>query len=605
MSALVIEPNRSLALTFVSKIKERHKRLAGSPKGNPAVSIFAENDSIVPLTEKFLGCQDFFRKCNSPDDVTLTYHYTNRKAMSNIQQNGLMTLAEQQKQQPFTTNSSSNGATYGRGIYTATNPFVFSEKYGELGLIVAVIKGKTERVKENTARSATSSVTPCSATGARDALGSTSISTNTVIGNKLSDRQIPLLSHVNDDSNNNEFFDEVVLLDSSQCLPLVQFSSSLVSKTEDNSDGNDTIWAYHKELQKIVDTFFNNDEHTELYRILPSMKTYIPLTTVSIQHIFQQFKSSNKNNHLVLQNSANSSTTSNVNHNTHNCNTSNNNNNCNQTIKNANLKRKFKSVPDKESVIGKRWARQRQLPHFPMIKIMARIKYEAPTILNAEIKSSYFRKPKIDHKATCPICMEHFVPQDDHHNASNVVSLTVCDHHFHRSCIEQCLARNHSCPVCRKNIREPQGTSPSGAMTVTLLSKPCSGFESCQRSIGICYTLPSGIQKYYHENPAQPYTGTKRHAFLPNNEEGQNLLERFKYAWLRGLTFRVGTSLTTGRPNCIVWSSIHHKTSRSGDVLAHGFPDSNYFTSCNQELTSLGVPAASECFSINNNHRRF
>lgn len=248
-----------LAWMFVNKVNERHKRIAGSPKGHPAVSTVSTDDMVL-LTEKFLNCQKCFRNSNSPNKVTLAYHYTNKGAMNSIKHNGLMTPAER-------CTGKQNGATYGDGIYTATNPFAFQDRYGEVGLLVAVIKGKTERVKKTSPE--------------------ISGQTNTVIGNKFTDR-----SQVFFEPDSNQFFDEVVLLESSQCLPLVEFSSSLVSKTEDDSTGNNTIWAYHREMQRVVDTFFNDGSQTELHRIFPSMNIYIPVEPCKIKIIFQQFKCS-------------------------------------------------------------------------------------------------------------------------------------------------------------------------------------------------------------------------------------------------------------------------------------------------------------------------
>ena len=74
--------------------------------------------------------------------------------------------------------------------------------------------------------------------------------------------------------------------------------------------------------------------------------------------------------------------------------------------------------------------------------------------------------------------------------------------------------------------------------------------------------------------------------------DGQNLLKRLKYAWLHGLIFTIGTSLTSGAHDQCTWASVHHKTCRSGGVAKHGYPDPGYFVNCNQELDSLGVPAA-------------
>ena len=106
----------------------------------------------------------------------------------------------------------------------------------------------------------------------------------------------------------------------------------------------------------------------------------------------------------------------------------------------------------------------------------------------------------------------------------------------------------------------------------------------------INYELPRGVQKEYHKNPGATFQSDKRVAYLPYNAEGKKLLKRLKYAFSRGLTFTVGTSLTTGRSNCITWGSIHHKTSISGGISSHGFPDGLYFTNCHSELDGLGVP---------------
>lgn len=93
----------------------------------------------------------------------------------------------------------------------------------------------------------------------------------------------------------------------------------------------------------------------------------------------------------------------------------------------------------------------------------------------------------------------------------------------------------------------------------------------------------------YHDNPGVSYSGDSRVAYLPDNSEGNQLLKRLIYAFQHGLTFRIGTSLTTGQPNRITWASIHHKTSLRGGP--HGFPDPAYFINCNKELDQLNVPA--------------
>jgi deltex-like protein len=124
-------------------------------------------------------------------------------------------------------------------------------------------------------------------------------------------------------------------------------------------------------------------------------------------------------------------------------------------------------------------------------------------------------------------------------------------------------------------------------MTITTSSLNCSGFED-DETIVIRYSIPNGTQMAYHPFPGRPFQGGIRQAYLPNNEDGRKLLERLKLAWMLGLTFTIGTSLTSGRSHVVTWASIHHKTKTSGG--SHGFPDPAYFSNCNEELDSLGVP---------------
>jgi hypothetical protein len=77
-------------------------------------------------------------------------------------------------------------------------------------------------------------------------------------------------------------------------------------------------------------------------------------------------------------------------------------------------------------------------------------------------------------------------------------------------------------------------------------------------------------------------------AYLPDNAEGKKVLRRLTYAFCHGLTFRVGTSSTTGKNNQITWASIHHKTGLHGGQ--HSFPDPSFFFNVNEELDNLGVP---------------
>jgi deltex-like protein len=171
--------------------------------------------------------------------------------------------------------------------------------------------------------------------------------------------------------------------------------------------------------------------------------------------------------------------------------------------------------------------------------------------------------------------------------------VTDCSHVFHRHCIESSIRMSKlQCPTCRRPIREVRGFSPSGTMSIYTTREACNGHESSIGTIIIDYRLPTDIQRQYHPNPGKSFYGTMRTAYLPDNKEGKELLLRLKYAWLKGLCFTVGTSMTTGRSNVITWSSVHHKTSMYGGV--HGYPDPQFFWNCNFELDGLGVPKAQD-----------
>jgi deltex-like protein len=105
----------------------------------------------------------------------------------------------------------------------------------------------------------------------------------------------------------------------------------------------------------------------------------------------------------------------------------------------------------------------------------------------------------------------------------------------------------------------------------------------------IAYEFPNGIQGPQHEHPGVPYTGTKRRAFIPATEHGRRVLRKFLRAWDARLLFTVGTSLTTGRPNSVIWNGIPHKTNVMGGPEQHGFPDPNYLTTVEAALAESGI----------------
>ena len=130
-------------------------------------------------------------------------------------------------------------------------------------------------------------------------------------------------------------------------------------------------------------------------------------------------------------------------------------------------------------------------------------------------------------------------------------------------CLEKALAFSPCCPTCKYPIRPNIGNQPDGTMTWHIINSALPGYNQCA-TIAIKYFFPDGIQNQYHPNPGRQYHGTARTAYLPNCREGQEVLALLKRAFDQRLVFTVGTSVTTGMNNAVVWNDIHHKTSMHG-----------------------------------------
>lgn len=204
------------------------------------------------------------------------------------------------------------------------------------------------------------------------------------------------------------------------------------------------------------------------------------------------------------------------------------------------------------------------------------------------------------HEDDCAICLDALW---DGSNTMRVVALKSCQHLFHHQCIREALAKGcgGKCPLCSKPIDEHEcgtaktslGKCPSGTMKiVNMPGMSCRGYEEVDL-LKIDYSIPSGTQKRYHPSQGLHFSGASRTAYIPNNTAGRNLLNRIQYAFMHGLCFMVGTSLTSHQANTVTWASIHHKTSYYGGT--YGFPDPTYFQRANDELNALGVPDPTTC----------
>ncbi|NWS38489.1 DTX3L ligase, partial [Probosciger aterrimus] len=188
-------------------------------------------------------------------------------------------------------------------------------------------------------------------------------------------------------------------------------------------------------------------------------------------------------------------------------------------------------------------------------------------------------KTEENDKDTCPICMEII---------NNKETLRKCKHAFCKSCIDQAMTYKQACPICNTFYGVMKGDQPEGKMSSRILSSALPGYPSCG-TIEITYNMHGGIQTSNHPNPGKPYSSTFRKAYLPDNKEGQEILQLLGKAFNQKLIFTVGESRTTGATGVITWNDIHHKTSMVGGPTNFGYPDPDYLHRVRLELKAKGI----------------
>jgi deltex-like protein len=423
---------------------------------------------------------------------------------------------------------------YGRGVYVGNNPHAFVT-YGEVGLVVLVLKGAVKQMFSGS----DSFVDP---------------SVNSFQANKLS-RSMITGNTGEHFTPSSPYFDEVILRNGSQVLPFLKYPRELTNNA-------DLLWELQKSLQLVVDRFFNDGRTTLAKQIFPDLRD------VRFQHKLQSQHAASIQTLASLNNYIGST-----------------NNSFMPPWNSANT---FGANPfNAPLALGLFGANPFNAP-------LALGLFGANPFLDTvhcrpfDFQTLFFRdyctvlsNPS---DQECPICLLSL------DNKEKAVSITECKHCFHESCLEAAVSIANKCPMCRCALGEPYGNCPFGTMEIS--KEPdlkCDGFESFGTFV-IKYHIPHGIQGKSNVNPGQKFQGTTRMAFLPDTSQGQDLLERLRYAFSHGMTFTVGTSLTTAKANVIIWASIHHKT--SNERGPYGFPDVGFFANCNEELDALNVPQA-------------
>ncbi|CAJ1960123.1 unnamed protein product [Cylindrotheca closterium] len=355
---------------------------------------------------------------------------------------------------------------------------------------------------------------------------------DTFSGNKVFDKMAK-----NGRFNRSSYFDETVLRSDEQLLPLFWYDRDMVNNSE-------LTWQFHCALQAWVDSVFRPGlPRTMVKRPIPCVEDLI------MEHKLSVSIATPSNGSPIIPAPFHTRKTT--------------------------TQYKFVTAP------LVRYPKLSPVPEQQRVQLV--IEVCVPHALKAEKKDNFLPCVPLP-KQECSICFEKL--------KSDTVRLSNCTHIFHKQCARQALQHKAQCPVCRNVVDEPFGCCPPATMTVNLrCDKHCGGFPSIP-TYEIVYNVPAGRQTAEHENPGVKFRGTVRLAYVPATVHGRNLVLRLCYAFRRGMTFRVGTSLTSGLSNSVVWASIHHKTVLAGGSF--GWPDPNYFDNVNDELDHLKVPKAQD-----------
>ncbi|XP_034279253.1 E3 ubiquitin-protein ligase DTX3L [Pantherophis guttatus] len=189
------------------------------------------------------------------------------------------------------------------------------------------------------------------------------------------------------------------------------------------------------------------------------------------------------------------------------------------------------------------------------------------------------RKATEDQPEECPICLNTIQQKE---------VLPKCKHAFCAACIRTAMNYKPVCPMCNVFYGNIKGNQPPGKMDVYKTSTSLPGHKN-SGTITIIYRIFDGIQTERHPHPGKHFYGTSRTAYLPDNQEGREILKLLERAFDQGLIFTVGQSRTTGANDVVTWNDIHHKTSPHGGEKNFGYPDPNYLKRVREELKAKGI----------------
>lgn len=195
--------------------QQRQQSLTDSAMDGSSVVKTVALDDMVFLAERLFEAQEAFRTEGAshqrPYSIDTGYHYTKRQNLDRIQTDGLLTQEDRKRRKIL---SKHNGSSFGEGIYTSCDPQTYSY-FGPVGLIVLRLKGK-EMDAEEAGKGYTKG------------------------NNSITSKSRPGL---------------VVLEKSTQCLPIIQFSTDDLST---NERGLAHLSYLQRKIQCLVEEHFHD-----------------------------------------------------------------------------------------------------------------------------------------------------------------------------------------------------------------------------------------------------------------------------------------------------------------------------------------------------------
>lgn len=387
---------------------------------------------------------------------------------------------------------------------------------------------------------------------------------------------------------NKGTFDEVSVMGRpTQCVPLLMFHSSVLDSANDDSVGNSMIFGYHCLFQNIVDECFNAGKPKIVVpKCLPSNqpKRSHERRTIQSATIPKRVESdmsespASSFNCLVYYSSPDSVDASgSVFHNFMEI-------SLHSKLPTLIIKTKSEGRVDTTSS-----QRVRDIQH-----CSTWINYLSISPLKSGEGTMV---PRVSLAYACGSTFEVSMSQGQDIETQQLALSAMLDNpSFLQRLQGRASQHEKKCQMCRGETEPADemltiGIMPTGSMRID--KRPdltCNGFDP--GAFLISYRFESGIQKNFNENPGTAYDATVEEAFVPFNKDGRDLLKRLVIAFASGMTFRVGTSVFSGRPNQVTWSSVSHKSSLSHGPF--GYPDPEYFKIVNEDLDTLGIPPANQ-----------